>query len=117
MEELKSQDLIHFTPNRKPLLKIYISENAEVEVGNIWDDIPPRISPSEKTNFSAQQPLALLTRIIQMGTNEGDTVFDPFCGSGTTLVAAEKLKRKWIGCDSLQEACSITIQQLDKADS
>lgn len=112
MEELKSQGLIHFTPNRKPQLKIYVSENAEVEIGNIWDDISLRISPSERTNFSAQQSLALLTRIIQMGTNEGDTVFDPFCGSGTTLVAAEKLKRKWIGCDILQEACLITIQRL-----
>lgn len=115
MEELKSQGLIHFTPNnRMPLLKVYLDENSEVEVGNIWDDISPRIPPSERTDFSTQQSLALLSRIIQMGTNMGETVFDPFCGSGTTLVAAEKLERKWIGCDSLREACSITIDRLEK---
>lgn len=115
-EELMRQGLIHINPkNKVPLLKIYLSENAEVEVGNIWNDISPRVLPSERTDFSAQQSLALLTRIIQMGTDEGDTIFDPFCGSGTTLVAAEKLKRKWIGCDNFQEACSITIQRLDEA--
>jgi len=116
MEELKSQGLIHMNPkNRVPLQKVYLGEPAEVEVGDIWDDLSPRVPPSERTDYSTQQTLALLTRIVQMGTDEGDTVFDPFCGTGTTLLAAEKLRRKWIGCDNSQKACSTVVQRLDNA--
>ncbi len=117
MEELKGQGFILINPkNNIPLLKIYLSDTdtAEVEVGNIWDDISPRVPAPERTDFGPQQNLALLTRIILMGTDEGDIIFDPFCGSGTALVAAEKLKRKWIGCDCSEEACSITLKRLDK---
>ena len=51
----------------------------------------------EKTGYPTQKPLALLERIIRASSNEGDFVFDPFCGCATTLVAAEKLSRKWGG--------------------
>ena len=59
-----------------------------------------------------QKPLALLDRIIKASSNEGDVVLDPFCGSGTTLVAAKKLKREWIGIDSNEEAVKISTNRL-----
>ena len=56
--------------------------------------------------------LALLERIIKASSNEDDVVLDPFCGSGTTLLAAEKLKRKWIGIDSNEEVSQIIEERL-----
>ena len=53
----------------------------------------------ERTGFETQKPLKLLERIIKASSNEGDRVFDPFCGCATTLVAAEKLGREWVGID------------------
>ncbi len=70
-------------------------------VGDVWDDIPDamHISAAEKTGYPTQKPEALLERIIGASTNEGDMVLDAFCGSGTTLVVADRLKRRWIGID------------------
>ncbi|MCD6594143.1 site-specific DNA-methyltransferase [bacterium] len=53
----------------------------------------------ERLGYPTQKPLALLERIIQASSNEGDIVLDPFCGCGTTVAAAEKLGRKWLGID------------------
>ena len=67
---------------------------------DVWDhdQTKPVISQSpERTGYPTQKPLALLERIIQASSNPGDFVFDPFCGCATTLVAAEKLSRKWGG--------------------
>ena len=61
-------------------------------------DIPTlAATDGERTGFPTQKPLKLLERIIRASSNEGDFVFDPFCGCATTLVAAEKLSRKWGG--------------------
>jgi hypothetical protein len=60
---------------------------------------PLQGSSSEGANYPTQKPEALLRRIIESSTNEGDLVADFFCGSGTTLAVAEKLGRKWIGAD------------------
>ena len=65
-----------------------------------WDDIKPLINwHKEKLGYPTQKPLALLERIIKASSNEGDVVLDPFMGGGTTLEAAEKNNRKWIGID------------------
>ena len=66
-----------------------------------WDDIKILGGPrnKEKSGYPTQKPLALTERIIRASSNEGDLVADFFCGSGTTLVSAEKLGRRWIGCD------------------
>ncbi len=70
------------------------------EIGDLWDDIGPVGSQAkERTGYPTQKPLALLERIIQASSNPGDVVLDPFCGSGTTLVAAHQLGRQWIGMD------------------
>ncbi len=66
-----------------------------------WVDIAAggHIPKHERMNFKTQKPIALLDRIIRASSNEGDVVFDPFCGCATTIEAAEKLGRQWIGCD------------------
>ena len=81
-----------------------------------WEDIPllhPR--DSERTGYATQKPLALLKRIIQASTNEGDVVLDPFCGCGTAVVAAAMLKRKFVGIDiSLFSVETVTYGRLNK---
>ena len=73
---------------------------ADVYIRDVWDDIKPIINVSkERLGYPTQKPLALLERIIESSSNEGDLVLDPFCGCGTTAQAAEKLGRKWIGVD------------------
>jgi site-specific DNA-methyltransferase (adenine-specific) len=66
----------------------------------------------ERTGYPTQKPLALLHRIIKASTNEGDIVFDPFCGCATTCVAAQQLGRKWIGIDIAEQAVDILIDRL-----
>ena len=65
-----------------------------------WSDINSLQTWSpERTGYPTQKPVRLLERIIRSSSNEGDVVMDPFCGCGTTLVAAERLGRSWIGID------------------
>ena len=67
---------------------------------DVWTDINAIGRTSkERLGYPTQKPLKLLRRIIQVSSNEGDTVFDPFCGCGTTVYAASELNRRWIGCD------------------
>ena len=75
---------------------------ADVYIRDIWDDkkVKAVLNMShERLGYPTQKPLALLERIIRTSSNEGDIVLDPFCGCGTTLHAAETLKRNWIGID------------------
>ena len=66
----------------------------------------------ERTGYPTQKPLALLHRIIKASSNEGDIVFDPFCGCATTCVAAQQLDRKWIGIDIEKQAVDILVERL-----
>ena len=81
-----------------------------------WADIPAggQISSRERAHgsYPTQKPLKLLERIIKACSNPGDLVFDPFCGSGTTLVAALSLGREFVGCDINEEAVRITRERL-----
>lgn len=86
---------------RRPRLKRYLEESQGGGVmGNIWNDISPVNSQAkDRLGYPTQKPLPLLERIILASTNPGDVVFDPFCGCGTTIYAAEKNGRRWLGCD------------------
>ena len=66
----------------------------------------------ERTGYPTQKPLALLHRIIKASSNEGDIVLDPFCGCATTCVAAQQLRRKWIGIDIEKQSVKILIDRL-----
>jgi len=82
---------------------------ADVLPVDFWE-IPAVINVSkERLGYPTQKPKSLLEKIIRASSNEGDIVLDPFCGCGTTIDAAETLKRKWIGIDI--EPLSCTIQQ------
>lgn len=92
--------LIRFTSNGRPEKVQYLDEMEGDVVDDIWTDIYPINSQAlEAVGYPTQKPEALLDRIIKASSNEGNIVADFFCGSGTTLVVAEKLGRKWIGSD------------------
>jgi len=79
-----------------PGKKLYMGEG--VRCRDVWVDIPS-LQGSESIGYSTQKPEALLERILQASSNDGDLVADFFCGSGTTAAVAEKLSRKWISTD------------------
>jgi len=81
---------------------------------DVWDDIHPlKGCNNEITGFVTQKPEKLLSKIIKASSNERDIIADFFCGSGTTLAVAEKLDRRWIGCDVSSEAIEITKKRLE----
>lgn len=83
-----------------PRLKYYLHESKGRYVSDFWDDIYVINSmANEALGYPTQKPEALLERIIKASSNEGDLVADFFCGSGTTMAVAEKLGRRWIGCN------------------
>lgn len=93
--------------------KLYLHEQAGVPMGDVWADIPPINSQAaERLGYPTQKPVALLERIIRASSNPGDTVLDPFCGCGTTIDAAQRLGRRWIGIDIAFIAIDIIEKRL-----
>ena len=90
--------------------------NMEGPRARDWWDIPI-ISPiaHERLGYPTQKPIALLDRIIRASSDEGDLVYDPFMGSGTTLDAASRLGRRWIGSDQSIDAVNVAKQRLEVA--
>lgn len=97
-----------------PRLKQYADEMPGVPVQNLWDDITPELGKKD-LGYPTQKPQELLERIIKIGTDEGDTVLDPFCGCGTAIEAAETLDRHWIGVDITHLAISLIKHRLQDA--
>lgn len=87
-------------------------EKKGVALGDVWEI--PYLNPKakERVGYPTQKPVLLLERIIEISTDESDTVLDPFCGSGTTLVAAKLMGRKFVGIDISLEACIIAENRL-----
>jgi site-specific DNA-methyltransferase (adenine-specific) len=116
MEKLNSENRLHFTKNGGIRLKRYLDEAKGLPVQALWDDIPPLNSQSqERLGYPTQKPVALLERILNASSNEGDVVLDPFCGCGTTVHAAEKLDRQWIGIDVTHLAIGLIERRLRDA--
>ena len=109
MQELIRQGrVIQTKPGSVPAYKRYLDEMPGVPLQDVWMDIRPIGSQAaERLGYPTQKPVALLERIIQASSNEGDVVLDPFCGCGTTIAAAQKLDRRWIGIDITQLAISL----------
>jgi site-specific DNA-methyltransferase (adenine-specific) len=85
----------------------------QIVVGSVWTDIDRLNQASnERLGYPTQKPLALLERIVSASSKVGDTVLDPFCGCGTTVHAAEKLERNWIGIDITHLAVSLIRRRL-----
>ena len=100
MQRLHDEGRIYYSRTGYPRRKLYLEESRGVPVQDVWTDIPPLLgSHSEHMGYATQKPLALLDRIITTSSNPGDVVLDPFCGCATTMEAAHKLGRQWIGID------------------
>lgn len=97
----------------------YLDESPGVPLGNVWNDIisfQTKTNSKEYTRYPTQKPVDLIERIILASSNKGDLVADFFCGSGTSLVAAKKLGRKYFGVDNNKEAIEITQKRLESID-
>ena len=114
MEELhKEGRIIQSKPGATPRQKRYLDEMPGVPLGSVWDDIGPiQGSSKESLGYPTQKPLKLLERILEISSDENDIVLDAFCGCGTALVAAQKLKRQWIGIDISPTACRVMAKRL-----
>ena len=115
MEKLDAEGRLHFPKKEggRIQLKRYLDEQSGQPATSIWDDISPiHALTEERLGYPTQKPLALLERIIAASSNEGDVVLDPFCGCGTALDAAQKLKRNWIGIDITHLAVSLIEKRL-----
>jgi DNA modification methylase len=104
LEELDRDNRIYWpkTSGAWPKLKRYLAEAKGVPLQDLILDVyglSQMGAGKESRGYPTQKPLALLERIIGASSCEGDIVFDPFCGCGTAVVAAERMKRKWIGID------------------
>lgn len=100
LAEIDLRGDLGWTSSGKPFRKLRPEDDKGKPIGNFWNDISLINSQAvERIGYPTQKPEALLERIIKASSNEGDLVADFFCGSGTTLAAAEKLGRKWIGSD------------------
>jgi DNA modification methylase len=116
MEKLDREGRLHFTSKAGIRLKRYLDESVGMPAQSIWDDIGAINSQAkERLGYPTQKPLALLERIIKASSNEGDVVLDPFCGCGTAVHAAEKLRRQWIGIDITHLAISLIEKRLRDA--
>jgi site-specific DNA-methyltransferase (adenine-specific) len=117
MTKLIAEGLVAIPKNgSKPSLKRYLDEQLGTPVTDLWDDISPLNSQAqERLGYQTQKPVALLERIIAASSNEGDIVLDPFCGCGTTVHAAQKLKRQWIGIDVTHLAIALIERRLKEA--
>lgn len=115
MEQLDAEGRLAF-PRKKSgrvARKHYLAEQAGRKVADVWTDIGPlQAASAERRGYPTQKPEPLLARIIQASSREGDIVLDPFCGCGTSIVVAERLRRQWIGMDISPTAIEIMKRRM-----
>ena len=113
MQEYHKSGKLYYTRNGTPRLKQFLDDMPGVPVQDVWIDIPPINSQAkERVGYPTQKPLALLDRIIKASSNKDEVVFDPFCGCATTLVAADRLQRDWIGIDISEKAAELVVERI-----
>ena len=116
MERLDKESRVFYTKNGIPRIKRYLDEAKGMPTQDVWADIEAlRSWHQERLGYPTQKPVALLERIIAASSNEGDLVLDPFCGCGTTVHAAQKLNRQWIGIDVTHLAIALVERRLKEA--
>ncbi len=99
-----------------PQFKRYLDEMPGVALQDLWTDIKPiHAISAERLGYPTQKPQELLERILETSSNKGDIVLDPFCGCGTTIHAAQKLGRQWIGIDVTYLAINLIKNRLENA--
>ena len=133
LEALYLAGLIEINPNKEwPIMVRYLSERDGVPLQDIWAYQPYTEktvwgthkgidadvawhgpTDPERLGYPTQKPEGLLERIIKAATDEGDVVLDAYCGCGTTVAVAEKLKRKWLGIDITYQSISLVLRRLE----
>ena len=131
LDALYAQDLIVFPKKAggQPMYKQYIGEGVHYQ--DVWahqpntkgvlygtddcidQDVKWLENEEEKLKYATQKPVGLLKRILVTSSDEDDVVFDPFCGCGTTIEAAQSLNRKWIGIDICVQACKVIQHRIE----
>lgn len=113
MLALEQEGRVWFREGQMPSRIYYLDESLGSQVQDVWTDIPP-LNPmaSERVGYPTQKPEALLQRIIEASSDEGDLVLDCLCGSGTTAAVAERLGRRWIAADLGRFAIHTTRKRL-----
>lgn len=115
MGQLDAEGRLHYPAKKSGRLRLknYLDEGLGVPVQDVWSDIGSLGGTSpERLGYPTQKPLALLDRIIQTSTNEGDVILDPFCGCGTAVDSAQSLNRQWIGIDVTYIAIDLIEKRL-----
>jgi hypothetical protein len=116
MQKLHEAGRLYYSKTGYPRQKFYLDESKGVPVQTIWTDISSLSGAhAERLGYPTQKPVALLERIISASSHPGDLVLDPFCGCGTTIHAAQKLGRAWIGIDITHLAISLIERRLKDA--
>jgi DNA modification methylase len=117
MEKLiREGRVVQTKPGAVPAYKRYLDEMSGVSLQDMWTDLRPiGAQAAERLGYPTQKPESLLERIILSSSDEGDLVLDPFCGCGTTVAVAQRLKRKWIGIDITPLAITLIRQRLQDA--
>ena len=115
MQQMHDAGRLHYSSTGYPSLKQYLDEMPGPKLQNLWDDVQSlQTRTNESLGYPTQKPLALLERIIKASSNPGDIVLDAFCGCGTTLVAAQKLKRRFLGIDISPSSCNVMGARLEE---
>ena len=112
LKEMDANDEIIWREGKRPLRKSFAENYTGKPLGCLWTDITIA-GGNERTGYPTQKPVALYKRIIEAGSDEGDIVLDPFAGCATTCVAAELLKRQWVGIDFWDEAEEVLLKRMD----
>jgi adenine-specific DNA-methyltransferase len=109
LEELDKAGLIEWSSNGNPRKIIFADEKDGKKMQDIWE-----FKDYQYPEYPTEKNIDLLRSIISASSNEGSIVMDFFCGSGTTLIAAQELGRNWIGIDKSEQAIKITKKKLSK---
>ncbi len=115
MERLDAENRLIFplSQDGRIRLKKYLDEMPGKLAQDIWDEEDvAQISPSERYEYPTQKPEGILARMIRTSSNPGDLILDCFIGSGTTAAVAQRLGRRWIGCDINKGAIQTTSKRL-----
>jgi len=117
MQELIRQGrVVQSSAGAVPAYKRYLDEMPGVPLQDVWTDIGPiGAQAAERLGYPTQKPETLLERIIRTSSDENDVVLDPFCGCGTAIAVAERVKRNWIGIDITHLAIGLIKSRLRDA--
>ena len=119
LDQIEAEGRIHMQSGGMPRerdLNPYVPEARMTTLGDVWTDIQSINSgATERMRYPTQKPISLLERILEASSDPGDVVLDPFCGCGTTIHAAQRLGRPWVGIDITHLVISLIEKRIRDA--